>query len=52
MIDIDRMAEEALKRINERINRSTAQHLRAVKKNFAALRAVLTSKPKKTKEKA
>jgi hypothetical protein len=54
MADIDRMAEEALKRVQERIRRSAAQHLRAVKKNFAAARDVhsLTSNPKKIKGKA
>jgi hypothetical protein len=32
MIDLDKMVEEAMKRIKEKINRSAAQHLRAMRK--------------------
>lgn len=32
MIDIEAMIQAALKRINERINRSAAQHLRTMRR--------------------
>ncbi len=36
MIDLDKMAAEAMKRLRERINRSAAAHMRAMKQAWRA----------------
>lgn len=41
MIDLDKMAEEAKQRLRERLNRSAAQHKRAIRKEFQQLREAL-----------
>ncbi len=41
MIDLDKMAAEAAQRVRERINRSAAQHKRAIRKEFQQLREAI-----------